>query len=69
MSWQPAPPRGPAPWFKTIRDLFSAPDAVTRHGVGLTITEAVAELAEAVRELAAQIEKANRWNRPPDDDP
>jgi hypothetical protein len=31
----------------------------------------VADLAEAVRELTAQIERANRWNRPPDasDDP
>ena len=59
MSWRPAPPRAPAPWFKTITDLFRAPNIVTRDGVGLTVVEAVHELAEAVRELTAVVRRVN----------
>jgi hypothetical protein len=39
------------------------PDVVTRRGVGLTITEAVADLAEAARELTAQIESRRSMPR------
>ena len=67
MSWHPAPPRAPAPWWRAMMSVFTAPNAVTRTGVGLSITEAVAELADAVRELAQVVRDANNMNRPDDD--
>jgi len=50
-----------------MMSVFTAPNAVTRTGVGLSITEAVAELADAVRELAQVVRDANNMNRPDDD--
>ena len=53
------PTSRPAPWFRTLTDLFRAPNIVTATSVGLTVVEAVHELAEAVRELTAVVRKVN----------